>query len=92
MKRNKTRGLCIRNKIVLPASAMIMVLCIVMGVNSYKRTEDGLVAMGVEEARMAAVISSKVVDAQKLESLTPESDGGEEYEEILVTLQGRQRA
>ncbi len=88
MKRNKTRGLCIRNKIVLPASAMIMVLCIVMGVNSYKRTEDGLVAMGVEEARMAAVISSKVVDAQKLESLTPESDGGEEYEEILVTLQG----
>lgn len=88
MKRNKTRGLCIRNKIVLPASAMIMILCIVMGVNSYKRTEDGLVAMGVEEARMAAVISSKVVDVQKLESLTPGSEGSEEYEEILVTLQG----
>ncbi|MDE6388470.1 MAG: methyl-accepting chemotaxis protein [Lachnospiraceae bacterium] len=87
MRRNKTRGLCIRNKIVLPASAMIMALCIVMGVNSYRRTQDGLVAMGVEEARMAAVISAKVIDAQKLEDLTPGAEGSSEYEEILATLE-----
>lgn len=87
MRRNKTRGLCIRNKIVLPASVMIMILCIVMGVNSYRRTQDGLIAMGVEEARMAAVISAKVIDTQKLENLAPGSEGSSEYDEILVTLE-----
>ncbi len=88
MKQYRTRKLSIRNKIVLPASLMIVILCTVMGVNSYMRTEEGLVALGVEEARMAAVISSRVVDAEKLNGLTPGAEESEAYEEILTTLQG----
>lgn len=88
MKRMKTRKMGIRNKIVLPATALIIILCIVMGVNSYKRTESGLIEMGVEEARMAAVISTKVIDAGKLAGLTPGSEGSEEYAELFGALAG----
>ncbi len=88
MKHKKTRKMGIRNKIVLPITVLIILLCLVMGINSYKRTESGLIEMGVEEARMAAVISTKVIDAQKLAALTPASGESAEYEEILAALAG----
>ena len=88
MSKYKTRKLNIRFKIVIPASVLIIILCVVMGVNSYKRTEDGLIVMGVEEARMAAIISAKVVDAGKLESLSPGSEESAEYGELLSVLEG----
>lgn len=88
MKKSKTRKLSIRFKIVIPASILIIILCVVMGMNSYEHTRDGLVAMGVEEAQMAAVIATKVVDVGKLESLAPGSEGSEIYEEMLATLRG----
>ncbi len=88
MKGHKTRKMGIRTKIVLPSSVLIMVLCIIMAVNSYSHTKDGLVAMGVEEARMAAIISAKVIDGGKLAGLTPGAEGNEVYEEILATMQG----
>lgn len=86
MKRHKTRGLTIRMKIVIPASVLIILLCTIMGMNSYRRTKDGLIAMGVEEARMAAVISTKVIDAEKLAGLTPDTVGSAEYTELLTAL------
>ena len=79
MKQKKTRGLGIRVKIVLPTSILIVILCVVMGVNSYSRTKAGLVSMGVEEARMAAVISAKVIDTDVLAAMTPASEGSGEY-------------
>lgn len=88
MKKNKTRKMGIRNKIVLPITVLIILLCLVMGINSYKRTESGLIEMGVEEARMAAVISTKVIDGQKLAALAPGSEGSAEYEEILAAMAG----
>ncbi|MBD5489108.1 MAG: methyl-accepting chemotaxis protein [Lachnospiraceae bacterium] len=88
MKREKTRKMGIRNKIVLPTTALIIILCLVMGVNSYKRTENGLIAMGVEEARMAAVISTKVIDTEKLAVLAPGAEDSEEYADILATMSG----
>ena len=49
MEKRKTRGLGIRTKILLPTTVMIILLCVIMGVNSYQRTKDGLIAMGVEQ-------------------------------------------
>lgn len=91
MGKHKTRGISIRMKIVIPASVLIVILCIIMGVNSYNRTKDGLVEMGVEEARMAAVISVKVIDPEKLASLTPESGENEVYTELHKTMSGIKR-
>ncbi len=88
MKNEKTRGMGIRFKIVLPTSILIIILCIVMGVNSYSRTKNGLVQMGVEEARMAAVISARVIDVDALAALTPESEGNEAYTALRDAMEG----
>ena len=66
MKIGKTRSIGIRAKILFPASMVIILLCLVMGTTSYQRIEEGLIAMGVEEAQMAATISTKVIDAVKI--------------------------
>lgn len=84
--KKRTRGLSIRSKILLPASILIMALCVVMGVSAYMRTKDGLIAMGVEEAQMAAKISVKVIDGDALEKITQEGAQSPGFGEMLSTM------
>ena len=84
--KKRTRGLSIRSKILLPASIVIMALCVVMGVSAYMRTKDGLIAMGVEEAQMAAKISVKVIDGDALEKITQEGAQSPGFGEMLSTM------
>lgn len=73
MKKRKvrgTRGIGIRTKILLPASMVIILLCAVMGVSSYRRVKEELVGMGVDEAQMAAVIATRVIDANLMGMMT----------------------
>lgn len=86
MKTRKTRGLGIRFKILFPASAVIILLCAVMGSNSYLRIKEGLVAMGVEEAKMAAVISTKIIDADRLAEMSKDKKESEEYQALLEAM------
>lgn len=91
MKKRKTRGIGIRAKILIPASAVIVLLCAVMGVNSYQRTKEGLIAMGVEEAQMAAMISTKVIDAGQIAELSAENKESDEYNALLDAMLGIKR-
>lgn len=59
-----------------------------MGLNSYQRIKEGLVAMGVEEAQMAAVISTKVIDAGLIAELSAEDVGSETYNTLLDAMFG----
>lgn len=86
MNRKKTRGLSIRTKILVPTSVLIVLLCVVMGVSSYARTREGLVAMGVEEARMAAVISVKVIQGDVLKKAVEEGEQSAAYQEAAATM------
>lgn len=86
MKKRKTRGIGIRTKILFPTSIAIILLCVIMGLNSYQRTKEGLIEMGVEEAQMAAVISTKVIDAGLIAELSEESAGSEEYNALLGAM------
>lgn len=61
MEKRKTRRFGIRTKILLPVSAIIILVCAVMGVNSFLCIKEGLIAMGVEEAQMAASISTRAL-------------------------------
>ena len=88
MQKRKTRGFGIRAKILFPVSVVIAMLCAVMGVSSYLSTKEGLVVMGVEEAQMAAIISTKVIDAGKLAGLSAEKEGSEEYNALLESMYG----
>lgn len=86
MQKRKTRGFSIRMKILFPTSLAIILLCVVMGINSYYHTKEGLVAMGVEEAQMAAVISTKVIDAEQVAGLSAEKSKSAEYEALLESM------
>lgn len=86
MEKRKTRGIGIRTKILLPTSIAIILLCVVMGTNSYLRTKESLIAMGVEEAQMAATISAKSIDVDLLASLSAEDQGSEEYNVLRASM------
>lgn len=86
MKGRKTRGISIRIKILFPTSVVIVLLCIVMGINSYQHTKEGLIDMGVEEAQMAAAISTKVIDAELVAEMSAEKKGSKEYNELLEAM------
>lgn len=70
MGKRKTRGIGIRTKILFPTTAAIILLCLIMGGNSYLRTRNSLIAMGVEEAQMAAIFSTKVIDSEIISGLS----------------------
>ncbi|MDE6619005.1 MAG: methyl-accepting chemotaxis protein [Lachnospiraceae bacterium] len=86
MKIRKTRGFGIRTKILFPTSVAIAFLCAVMGFNSYQRTKEGLIAMGVEEAQMAAAVSTKVIDAGQVAEMSAEKVDSEEYNALLESM------
>lgn len=88
MKKRKTRGISIQFKIVLPTTLVIILLCAVMGLNSYQRTKEGLIAMGVEEAQMAAIISTKVIDGDVVAEMSAEKTESEEYNTVLQAMHG----
>lgn len=88
MKNKKTRGIGIRAKILFPTSVMIILLCVIMGLNSYLRTKEGLIAMGVEEAQMAAIISTKAIDADQLAEISSEGGETEAYSALFNSMCG----
>lgn len=85
-KKRQLRKMGIRAKILLPASILIVLLCAVLGISAYVRLRDGLVAMGVEQARMAAVVSVKVVDGEQLEILIEKGQESEKFQKQLSSL------
>lgn len=86
MGKRKTRGIGIRTKILFPTTAAIILLCLIMGSNSYLRTRNSLIAMGVEEAQMAAIISTKMIDPDIIAELSAEKLNSEEYNSLLTTM------
>lgn len=84
--RRRTRRMSIRVKILFPATLLIILLCVIMGVSSYIRLKDGLIAMGVEEARMAAVVSVKVVEGEEVAKLKEGDEGSVQYQKQLSSL------
>ena len=66
MKRKvRTRKLGIKFKILIPVCVCVLVVCVVMGVNSYKHIQDGMVEMGVQEADMAADLTLRMLDGDE---------------------------
>lgn len=88
MKKRKTRGIGIRTKILFPTSVMIILLCVIMGLNSYLRTKEGLIAMGVEEAQMAATISTKAIDVDRLAEISSPEGNAEAYDALFHSMCG----
>ena len=71
----RTRRLTIRAKILIPSIIIVVLVCGLMGYNSYTRFEKSMVRMGVEEADMAATIVADSLDAKLVYKVTVGSEG-----------------
>ena len=88
----RTRGLTIRAKILIPSIIIVVLVCGLMGYNSYTRFEESMVRMGVEEADMAATIVVDSLDANLLSEVTVGSEGTQVYQNLQGDLRKKQKA
>ena len=87
MKRKvRTRKLGIKFKILIPVCVCVLVVCVVMGVNSYKHIQDGMVEMGVQEADMAADLTLRMLDGDEVEQIVPGAEESDAYKGVLAAL------
>lgn len=89
--KEKTRKASIRAKILFPASILVLLVCVALGVSSYRSINAGMVEMGVEEAEMAAKIAVSVADGDLVSKLAPGCEGSEEYQTLLTSLRAIQQ-
>lgn len=88
----RTRRLTIRAKILIPSIIIVVLVCGLMGYNSYTRFEKSMVRMGVEEADMAATIVADSLDASLVYKVTVESEGTQVYQNLQGDLRKKQKA
>ena len=88
----RTRRLTIRAKILIPSIIIVVLVCGLMGNNSYTRFEKSMVRMGVEEADMAATIVADSLDAKLVYKVTVGSEGTQVYQNLQGDLRKKQKA
>lgn len=88
----RTRRLTIRAKILIPSIIIVVLVCGLMGYNSYTRFEKSMVRMGVEEADMAATIVADSLDAKLVYKVTVGSEGTQVYQNLQGNLRKKQKA
>lgn len=88
----RTRRLTIRAKILIPSIIIVVLVCGLMGYNSYTRFEKSMVRMGVEEADMAATIVADSLDANLVNKVTVGSEGTQVYQNLQGDLRKKQKA
>lgn len=88
----RTRRLTIRAKILIPSIIIVILVCGLMGYNSYTRFEKSMVRMGVEEADMAATIVADSLDAKLVYKVTVGSEGTQVYQNLQGDLRKKQKA
>lgn len=88
----RTRRLTIRAKILIPSIIIVVLVCGLMGYNSYTRFEKSMVRMGVEEADMAATIVAASLDAKLVYKVTVGSEGTQVYQNLQGDLRKKQKA
>ena len=88
----RTRRLTIRAKILIPSIIILVLVCGLMGYNSYTRFEKSMVRMGVEEADMAATIVADSLDAKLVYKVTVGSEGTQVYQNLQGDLRKKQKA
>ena len=88
----RTRRLTIRAKILIPSIIIVVLVCGLMGYNSYTRFEKSMVRMGVEEADMAATIVADSLDVNLVSEVTVGSEGTQVYQNLQGDLRKKQKA
>lgn len=90
--KQKVRKFSIRMKVLLPASILVVIICLILGISSYQEINNGMVSMGVEEADMASVMAVRVIDGDLLGDLAPGCEESEAYQSILSEMRDVQKS
>lgn len=86
IKRKVKRS--IRFKILLPASIIVIGICVLLGLSLYQHMEISFVEMGIEQAKMAAVFAKGKIgeEAERISQLKAGDENTEEYIELREEL------
>lgn len=84
--RRRTRRLSIGVKIVVPVGILIILVCMVIGLNSYLRMKDGFVEQGIDSADVAAGIALNAIDGDKIPDLNEKGKQSAYYEDLISDL------
>lgn len=77
--KQKKRKLSIKVKILFPVALLVTILCAFLGISSHQRMEDGMVAMGAEQADIVSRVAVRVIDGDVLKTLEPGCEDSAEY-------------
>lgn len=84
--KQKTRKLSIRYKILLPSMILIILVCLIIGGNSYMRIQSSMIEMAVEEASLAANVAAKAINPTWIPEIVPGSEGSVIYNLLFKQL------
>ena len=87
----KTRKISIRFKLMLPVTAIMLIMALVLGIMGNRAVLNGMSQLGGEEAVMAAKAAANVVDGDELESLYESGGTGDSYERIRLAMDAVRR-
>ena len=85
-KKTKTRKLSIRFKILFPACLLVVAICVALGFTSYKSIYNGMTAMGMDSAAMAAHIAADTITADEIMAIKPGKEDSGTYRLVLKEL------
>ena len=91
--KQKVRKISIWWKLLLPVTAVILALCVLLGMFSYNTLEEEMMAMGQTQALTVARLAEENLDPVVVAQITkPGMEGSAEYksqQEILIKFQER---
>ena len=87
----KTRIISIRFKLMLPVTAIMLIMALVLASMGSRAVRQGMSQLGGEEAVMAAKAAGNVVDGDELERLYESGGTGDRYERIRLAMDAVRR-
>lgn len=91
-RKSRTRRMSIKAKIMLSTSIMVIFACLIMGYNSYTRINESMMALGIQEADMAATVTVQSFNTDVIAGLHENSQDTKEYIQVQETLRKMQSA
>ncbi|MBR3606862.1 MAG: methyl-accepting chemotaxis protein [Lachnospiraceae bacterium] len=85
--KQKVRRFSIRVKIMVPTGFLVILICLTMGIIAHGNIRDGMVEMGIEEARMAARVALNSAEGDFIETLKPGQELTAGYMALRLTFQ-----
>ncbi len=86
MKKQKTRKMGIRTKVMLVVNVLLLVVFLSVGISSYRSMEKAMIRQGTEQARVAASLAISKVNPGFLANVKAGDENAKDYQLILSDL------